>query len=372
MRIGIDLHTLTNFKQGTHTYTMNIVRELLAMDRDNEYVMYITKKNEGIRDVFSQPNVAFHHVFPHQRLIRIPVSLPLRLAYDRIDVFHCQYMAPLTAVTPFVVMMHDVIHEYMPEFYPKGLCMMMRILYPLSVKRAKHVLTVSESSKRDIMKYYNVPEEKITVTYDAVSDDFRPIDDRAAIDAVKARYGIRGGYVFYVGRLEPRKNLATLIRAYHQMKRKAVCDHKLVIAGMKYYQYDLLFSLVMELGLGDNVIFPGHVEDHDLPLLMNGATVFAYPTFAEGFGIPPLEAMACGTPVVTSNTSSLPEVVGDAGLMVDPHSVNELASALERLISDESLRHTLSQRGLEQAKLFRWDDSARKTLEVFRKVHAGR
>lgn len=368
MKIGIDLHTLTNFKQGTHTFTSNLVEELLALDRDNRYYLYITDKNEGVLEAFSRPNVTFSRVVPHQRLIRIPISLPVKLAYDGIDVFHCQYMAPLTAVTPIAVAMHDIIHEYMPELYPRNLCRMMRVLYPLSVRKARHVLTISEHSKQDIMKYYGVPPEKITVTYCGVSKAFSPIDDQAAIGRAKHRYGISGPYIYYVGRLEPRKNLLTLIRAYHALRQRGVDTHTLVLSGMKYYQYERLHALVVELGLQREVIFTGGVEDAELPLLINGASAFAYPTLAEGFGLPPLEAMACGTPVVTSNLSSLPEVVGDAGLLVDPLSVDELSSAIERIITDSELRASLRAKGLIQAGRFSWRDTANRTLEVFKRM----
>lgn len=369
MKIGIDLHTVTGFMQGTRTYTLGIVKHLLDIDKENEYYFYITRENDNIKNIFAQDNVSFRHIFPHNRIIRIPISFPIRLAIDSVDVFHCQYMGPPLAKTPYVVMIHDIIHEYLPEFYPKSLRYMMHIFYPISARRAHRILTVSESSKRDIVKYFKVPEEKVVVTYDAASEDFCPIMEKDTIRNVLLKYGINGDYILFVGRLEPRKNLPRLIRAFHDLKRYKYITHKLVIVGMKYFLYEEIFKTVHDLNLQNEVIFPGRVEDIDLPYFYNGASLFVYPTIAEGFGIPPLEAMACGTPVISSNTSSLPEVIRDAGILIDPYNIKDLADAIHKVLSDKTLQKKMKIEGLKRAKVFSWKETARKTLKVFIDVH---
>ena len=369
MRIGIDMHTVTDFMQGTRTYTFNIIENLLKIDRENTYYLYINKGDNKIRDYFRQENVFFRHITPQQRVMRILVGLPIQLAADSIDVFHCQYMGPFLAKTPYVVMLHDIIHEYMPEYFPKTLNRLMRISYPVSAKRAGRILTVSEHSKNDIVKYYKIPEDKIIVTYDAVSDDFRPVMEKDKVEDVLKKYGIRGEYILYVGRLEPRKNLIRLLQAFNELMTNHNIRQKLVIVGMKYFQYEKLFELVQVLGLQDKVIFTGRVEDQDLPSVYNGATVFVYPSIAEGFGIPPLEAMACGVPVISSNTSSLPEVIGDAGILVDPFNVHDLAAEIHKVLSDKDLQKSMKMRGIIQAKKFSWETSARKTLMVCRELY---
>jgi len=233
-------------------------------------------------------------------------------------------------------------------------------------KRSHHIITVSENSKSEIIKYLNVSEEKISVIYGGYADIFKlESDDRLSSD-VKRKYNITGNYLLYVGTLEPRKNLLGLIRAYAQSRAKD--DFILVLAGGKGWQYENIFKLVRELKLENRIIFTGYVPENDLPGLYQGATLFVYPSFYEGFGLPPLEAMACGLPVIVSHTTSLPEVVGDAGVYVDPNDVEQISFSIDTVLSDSELRQTLIQRGLERAKLFSWEKAAKETLKLYQKV----
>jgi len=364
MKIGVDLHALTGFMQGTHTYTLNIVKQLLEIDRENEYYLYVKKGDDSIQKIFSKPNVFFRHIIPNHRAIRIPVSFPFQLAMDSIDVFHCQYMGPLFGRTPYVVMIHDIIHEYLPEFYPKSLCFLMRLFYPLSARRASRILTVSKHSKRDIVKFYKIREEKIIVTYNAVSKNFYPIEEKDKTTAILKNYGINEGYILFVGRLEPRKNVVRLILAFHKLKSINNINQKLVIVGMKDYKCEEIFKCVNDLNLQKDVIFTGRVENDALPIFYNGASLFVYPSIAEGFGIPPLEAMACGTPVISSDNSAMPEVIGNAGILVDPYNIEDLARTIFKVLSNKYLRKKMKRQGLKRAKSFSWENSARKTLKV--------
>lgn len=370
MRIGIDLHTVTGMSQGTRTYTLNITKNLLKIDKSNEYVLYFTKKNEELQNFFHQSNVTFRDIFPRERITRILLGFPLRLMADDIDIFHCQYMGPPLTNTPYIVMLHDVIHEYHPEFYPKALCLMMRMFYPFSARRASRILTVSEHSKNDIMKYYKIPAHKIVVTYDGVSEDFSPIHDKRMIQNALRKYNINSEYILYVGRLEPRKNIPRLIQAFHALKTDTDLKQKLVITGMKYFQSEKLAEAVNDLGLQDEVIFTGRVDDIDLPLLYNGASLFVYPSIAEGFGIPPLEAMSCGVPVISSDASSLPEVIGDAGILINPYNISDISEAMYQVLTDRNLQQKMGRKGVAQAKKFSWEDSAKKTLRVYEEVYS--
>lgn len=200
-------------------------------------------------------------------------------------------------------------------------------------------------------------------------EHFKPIDDRRLINTAKRRYGINNEYIGFFATLEPRKNALTLIRAYSLLKKRAKgLERKLVLAGSAGWENDDVFAEIKSLGLTDDVVVTDYVPDDDLSLLMNGAEVMVYPSLYEGFGLPPLEAMACGTPVIASNTSSLPEVVGDAGIMVDPEDVEGLADAIASVLSDQGLRDEMSRKGLARAKQFSWEQAARETLKVYEDV----
>jgi glycosyltransferase involved in cell wall biosynthesis len=235
----------------------------------------------------------------------------------------------------------------------------------LSVRRADRVIAVSESTKGDVVRLLGVAPEKVAVVYHGVENEFRPLDQGAEMDEFRARVRLPERFILCFGTLEPRKNLATLIAAYALLRKESRLPHKLVIAGGKGWRFEHVFAAVDEAGLQDDVLFPGYVPSDEQPMWYNAAEVFAYPSLYEGFGFPPLEALACGTPVVASNRSSLPEVVGDAGLLVDPLDAVELAEALRRVLTDGGLRQELVARGLARAQSFSWSRAARETVEVY-------
>jgi glycosyltransferase involved in cell wall biosynthesis len=239
-----------------------------------------------------------------------------------------------------------------------------RFVLPVILRRADRVITISDCSKRDIVRLCGIPEEKVVVTPLAADPAFRPDPEGTAGSAVT---GLPRPYILNVGTLEPRKNLEGLLRAFGAAKREGL-PHTLVVTGARGWGRSRLAAIVEELRLEESVVFTGFVDDHDLPHLYAGADFFVYPSLYEGFGLPPLEAMACGTPVITSNVSSLPEVTGEAALLVDPRSVTDLAAAMVRLAGDASLRETLRERGLARARLFSWERTAAETLTVYRGV----
>jgi glycosyltransferase involved in cell wall biosynthesis len=373
MRVALDFHSVTGFKQGTRTYTRNLVQGLLDQDRANEYLLYVTRQDQAGLPVFPGKNWRYQRVRPHQRLLRIPLGLPWRLTRDRVDVFHCQYMGPPWCPVPYVVTIHDIIHEYMPELYPPALKAMMSLTYPVSARRAAKVITVSECAKADLVKYYGLAPEKIAVIYEGTSESLRPLGEgealAAALGPVLEKYGVTRPYFLYLGRLEPRKNVPRLIEAYDGLKKAGGLPHGLVIAGMRDFQHEAIEEQVRLRGLKDQVVFTGGVDDEDLAALMNGATALVYPSLAEGFGLPPLEAMACGTPVITSNLSAMAEIVGAAGLLVDPYSSRAIAAAMTAVATRPELAAELRAKGLARAAQFSWAKAARQTLDVFGEVY---
>lgn len=368
MKIGIDLHMVNDFMQGSRTYTYNLTRSLIELDSENDYFLYFTEIPKFHADFFAKPNVHIRRIVPKNRLVRLPISFPVKLAFDKIDLFHCQYMAPPVMTTPYVVTLHDILHESHPEHFPTLLRFFMSMCYPFCARRATHVFTVSEYSKSEIIERYRIPEEKISVTYDGVSEEFHKIDDREMIRRGCLKYGISSDYLLFVGRLEPRKNIAGLIRAYHMLRQSNAIRQKLVIAGMKDFMYEPLFATVKRLGLEEDVIFTGRVEQEDLPLVYNGADLFVYPSFAEGFGLPPLEAMACGVPVIASNTTSLPEVVGNAGILVNPYDLKALSEAMRGVLTNPQLSSQLERRGQDRVKKFTWQKTSQVVMSVYQKL----
>jgi glycosyltransferase involved in cell wall biosynthesis len=235
----------------------------------------------------------------------------------------------------------------------------------MSIKKADIIIAVSYSTKRDIINYFEIKEEKIKVVYPGVESRFRPIRN---IKEYRLRNNLPSKMILNVGTLEPRKNVVTLIKAFKKLRKLGFKNYKLVIAGDKGWLYKPIFDEIKSSGLQKEVLFLGCVKDEDLPILYNCADVFVYPSFYEGFGFPPLEAMACGIPVITSNTSSLPEVVDNAGIMVDPDDVNSLCNAMYNVLKDKELWHQMSKKGLERAKLFSWKETAKKILEIYDEV----
>lgn len=369
MKIGIDFHTVSDFMQGSRTYVYNLTKALIERDKKNKYYLYCTNKNYQLPDELCYTNVRKIIITPASRYIRLPISFPIVSAYHKIDIFHFQYFGPPFLPTKYVVTLHDILHERYPEFYPRCLRAMMSMTYPFSAKKAAKILTVSEYSKKDIVRIYNVPDEQVIVAYDAVSEKFHPSYDDSFVNKIKEKYNIFSRYILFVGRLEPRKNISSLITAYHYMKTTYNIPQKLVIAGMKDFKFQELFDQAIRLKMDKDVVFTGRVDQDDLPFIYNGADLFVYPSFAEGFGLPPLEAMACGVPVITSNTTSLPEVIGDAGIMFNPWDIKEICNAMQMVLFDTVLQRKLIARGLKQAKKFSWQKSAEKVLKCYEDIY---
>jgi glycosyltransferase involved in cell wall biosynthesis len=235
-------------------------------------------------------------------------------------------------------------------------------------RKASEIIVDSYSTQKDLLSALDIAKDKISVIYPAIGDAFHPVGDQKHIESVRERYGLPVKYILYVGPWKPHKNIGRLIKAFYQVRRDSKLPHKLVIGGETDPRFSEGPRLASQLGLREEIIFPGYIRDEDLPCVYCGADIFVFPSLYEGFGLPPLEAMACGTPVVTSNVSALPEVTGNAAVLVNPYKVVEIAEAIYKVLSNDSLRDTLRRKGLERAKEFSYEEFARKTLKVYEKA----
>lgn len=301
---------------------------------------------------------------------RARLPFPVEWLSGAADLYHASdFVLPPVRRAASLLTVHDLSFLTVPECAEAGLRRYLSRVAPRSIARADHILADSESTRRDLVRLLGVPADKVTVVYPGVEPRFRPSDDPAALARVRQRYGLGDGpFVLGVGTLEPRKNWPALIRAWAQLRRATGLPHRLVLAGGKGWLYDGIFQAAAASGLQEEIIFTGFVDDADLPALYAAAAVFAFPSLYEGFGIPVVEAMACSTPVVCADNSSLPEAAGDAALLVAAEDEQQLAQALQQAIEDIPLRDELRTRGLAQARRFTWEASAQTLWAVYERT----
>ena len=294
-----------------------------------------------------------------------------RLGYDRLvpgaGLFHAtEHLLPPLRRVPTVLTVHDLIYRRYPQHHKPLNRWFLTGAMPLFCRRADRIIAVSEQTRSDLVSSYGVPADKVTVVYEAADGRFRP-QHPEAVRAVRLRHGLPERYVLYVGTIEPRKNLVRLLEAFEPLRSRGLVD-ALVIVGRRGWLTGPFFDALKRSSVKDCVILPGFVSDADLPAVMAGAAALALPSEFEGFGLPIVEAMACGTPVVCSGTSSLPEVAGDAALLVDPTDTQAWSDTLARVLTDPSLRAELAARGLARAATFGWDRAARETVAVYERL----
>lgn len=367
MKVGIDIHAVGKQQTGNETYIRNLVGNLIGIDSDNtDYHLFYTHDDKLVVD----ERVEQTQIYPHQSVFRIPFVFPYQLRKQKIDVAHFQYVVPPVMKCPTVVMIHDISYEYHPEYFNPLECKRMKLLIPFSARKSEHVLTVSEYSKQQIMQKYHIPEDKITVTYNGVNEQFCVLPSDADGYKCLTRFSFNKPFILAVGNLQPRKNIERLIRAYSKLRASGKIDLDLVLVGQVRWGGKAIFDEVETLGVKNNIHITGYVTDEELVALYNKATLFAYPSLYEGFGLPLIEAMACGTPVISSNASCLPEVGGDAAHYIDPYSERGMMDALELVANNSIVRKQLIQKGFERASDFSWKRTAEKTLRVFEEVVA--
>jgi len=367
LKIAIDAHMIGHQATGNETYMVNLINALSRLDgQDHEYTVYVDRPQA--RDLLrpSDGRVKIRLLATHSPVIRAPFLLPAEIWRRGADVVHMQYiLPPILPRCATVLTVHDISFEHYPGVFKRTELIRDKVLVPYSARRADVVLTVSEFTKADLVRRYGIEPEKIVVTASPAAPRFRLLDDRSQVDEVRRRYGIDGSFILYVGNIQPRKNLVRLVEAYAALAAEGKFSHRLVIVGKKAWQHSPVLEAARTCGVEQRITFTGYVPDEDLCALYNGADLFVFPSIFEGFGSPILEAMSCGTPVITSNTSSMPEVGGDAAVYVDPFKVADLTAAMRTVLDDPALRARLSARGLARAGQFSWEDAARKTVQAY-------
>lgn len=381
MKIQFDAQLLLDEqKTGISWTAQKLIEGMVKSGRQNDYTLnyfalfQLLKKRKFVSKLIelgcSSNECRWFH-YSLYKLIYNLVPVPYSLFFgNKADITHfMNYHIPPGVKGKTVTMVYDMVYKVFPETMNTKTRFMLYLSMKRTCRRADIIITVSQFSKNEIMKYLNVPPEKIVVMPCGVDTAlYKPDYSMEDVQKVKSKYNIKQDYILYLGTLEPRKNIGRLIDAYSLLKQRIPASPVLVIAGRKGWQYDSIFEKVNTLGLNDRVIFTGYVDAADTPVLIKGAAFFVFPSIYEGFGLPPLEAMACGTPVITSNAASLPEVVGDAALMADPFSFEAIASAMELMILDGNLRSELSRKGLERASRFTWDNSVKIILDVYSRL----
>ena len=367
MRVAIDARKLHDF--GIGTYIRNLLRTLARLDRDTEYVLLLQQTDLHVPGHLG-PN--FRGVLERSAnySMREQLHIPYVLMRERPDVYHApHYVLPVAVPCRSVVTIHDTIHLMFPQYLPnRAAYAYARSLMWAAARRADRILTVSASSKRDILHYFNVPPEKIEVVYNALDERFGAEPRPEEIARVRERFQLDHGFVLYAGNIKPHKNLVRLIDAFEGLRRDGFEELKLLIIGDEISKWPALRRAVHKYKLHKHVRFLGFLSDETLAVLYRLAAVFVFPSLYEGFGLPPLEAMASGTPVVTSNVSSLPEVAGDAAVLVDPYDAMDIKDGIKRVLTDPALAAEMRRKGLLRAREFSWERSVARTLAIYRET----
>ncbi|MEW6608866.1 MAG: glycosyltransferase family 1 protein [bacterium] len=357
-------------KGGVYQYIFHLVQALSEVDKENEYLLFFS----FFRNKHRQTTDEFYSLFKKagygRKDCRIPsliwkrLQFPIELFTGKIDLFHGLFdYVPRMLSGKSIVTIHDLAYLRRPEFLGSKRVKWKQKETPRSAKQAEAIITISNFSKNDLVNFLGISQEKIFVIPHGVSPDFVPTKEKRIL----AKYKIKRNYILFVGVLQPSKNIVRLIEAFYELKQSEHIGHQLVIVGQKGWLYDEIYKRCLELRLENDIIFTGEIPHNELPGLYSGADVFVLPSQFESFGIPVLEAMACGTPVVTSNTCALPETAGDAAILVKPDSVHEIAGGIYQVLSDNNLQASLRQKGFAHAKKFTWENTAKMTLEVYRK-----
>lgn len=372
MKIAIDARG-ANWYSGTGigTYTQQVLKYILRFDTSNQYHLYWWGKN--YKEVSEKPNVTVsiaskkHHRFFEEYFI------PENLKNKAIDIYHVPQNGiglPSKKNCLYISTIHDIIPYVMPETVGRGYLKRFIEQMPEIIQNSDMIITVSEFSKKDIMRIFDVEEDRIKVTHLAADECFKPMDKEYAKKIISEIYSINDDYILYLGGFSPRKNVKSILVAYSRIFKNLPMNIKVVILGPSKDEHSYLIELCNSISIRDKVIFTGYVPYEHLPYFYNASTAFVYPSLYEGFGLPPLEAMSCRIPVITSNVSSIPEVVGGGAILINPFDTEELKAALEKLLCDERLRDDVAERGYMRSKQFSWAKTAAKTLNIYEETYA--
>jgi glycosyltransferase involved in cell wall biosynthesis len=365
MKIAIDAHAIGRHLTGNEVYVRSLLNALAAIDRQSEYLAYVSVKGA---ESHLPPGISVKRV-SNNPFVRLGLDLARRVRADKPDVLHVQFTGPLMCSVPQIVSVHDVSFLEHPEYFTRERCVQLRMTVSRTVRRAARVLTGSEFARQSILRAYQVDPEKVTTIPIAANPIFRPLPRERAQREVRDRLKIDGPFVLTVGDLQPRKNHVGLIQAFEGLVQTyPQIRHKLVLAGKDTWFAPHIREAAKNSKVANRILFTGFVEDTDLLRLYNACDCFVFPSFYEGFGIPILEAMACGRAVACANTASMPEVADSAGILFDPNSKAEITRAMADILLDAELRARLERLGLQRAPQFTWTRTAERTLELYQDV----
>lgn len=371
MNVGILSWMIDKKRTGVNNYLYNLIKNMIKNGKANEISLIHYEKSDD--PIYSQVNDIRIPEMPLK--LTSAIGIPQAVKNAEIDVLHVP-VHWYNQITPFVLNREIkkvlTLHDLTPILFPEMHTRETNLTWKSSLKFIKNktniVICDSISTKNDCIKLLNIPEKRLKVIPLSADEQYKPLKDKEKIrEELKRGYNIDSPFILFVGTLEKRKNVPALLKSFYKLK-KSELDHKLVIVGGKGWKYTKIFDLIEELNLQNEVIFTDYVSDEYLVKLYNAADLFVYPSLYEGFGLPPLEAMACGCPVITSNTSSLPEVVADAGIMINPNDVDSLTESMLKILTDPELREELSRKSLERAEMFSWKKTAKETWKVYEDV----
>lgn len=371
MKIGIDARAAKWYRgTGIGTYTHELLRALNKIDIENKYSLFLPEKcninidfNDNIEIV--NINTELNSNFWHE------VSNPNTLTDDSLNLYHVPQNGiglPYKKTCPFVITLHDIIPCKMPETVSDNYLRIFEKEMPRILPLCDGIITVSEHSKKDIIDVFNFPEEKIFVTHLAAEEVYIPLNKQLCKDLIKREYKIKDDFILYIGGFSPRKNIIGLIESFYILKQKTKSPLKLVIAGTHGISYNIYKKRVDDLHLENDVLFPGFISLNHMPYLYNACELFVYPSFYEGFGLPPLEAMACGIPVITSNLTSIPEIVKDSCLLINPYDTEDLSNAMAEVLENSNLKENLILKGVCRSKELTWEKTACETLRAYKEI----
>jgi glycosyltransferase involved in cell wall biosynthesis len=365
MRFSVDAHAIGCHLTGNEVYIRNLLNEFARLDRSSDFIAYVSKPDAHLQ---VPKSVRTSHVSQNP-FRRLGLDLGVQLRRDQPDLLHVQYTGPIGCSVPLVVSVHDVSYLEHPQYFTRFRAAQLRYTVKRTVEAAARVLTPSEFSRKAILRHYKLDERKVVVVPNAVSSSFRPVDREMASAIVEEKFGIKGPFVLTVGDLQPRKNHLGLLHAFEEMLRQHPhLPHRLVFVGKETWYSKELHKAVLRSGIAGRVDFTGFVEDPDLLQFYGACDLFVFPSFYEGFGLPILEAMACGRATACSSATAMPEVANAAGILFDPYSVPEMARAMGDVLLDGEMRARLERLGTQRAAGFTWERAAQRTLDVYYEV----
>jgi glycosyltransferase involved in cell wall biosynthesis len=353
---------------GPEVYEMNLIRSLAAIDSSNDYHVFCLDRRGPLKCDVHQENIQFHVLHPRMRIASMLTTLPLALKRLQPDVVHATFVPPPLPLPNLAYTLPCTAPFAKPEFYPPLIRQRLQFLCDIGVRKSRLVLCISRHVRQYLQERFHRREEHLPIVPLAANSAFRPIPSKECASALREKFGLESPYYCFSGRWEPRKNVLRIIEAFALFKRNRKTNYKLVFTGQRTWAAEESEELIARLGIGDDVVDLGKTPLADLPLLYAGAAALVHPSLWESFGLVLLEAMRCGTPLITSNLSAMPEIAGEAALLVDPYRAPEIAAAMDRISADEALGQRLSQAGLERSKEFTWERTAHASLSAYRKI----